>query len=82
MAARVHDAAALARLASSWGHAPTAAKGRRIAGYYYLNDDAQRADVFPAHCMGATRELVLFLANALDATPNNDLPTGNDGGRG
>jgi len=49
-------------LTTGWGHGP-GSEGTRIAGFYYRNEDARKANLMPAHTMGLVRELV----NALSA---------------
>jgi len=45
-------------LATGWGHGPGSEPGTRIAGFYYRNEDAKKANVMPAHTLSLVRELV------------------------
>jgi len=59
-------AESLVSIGEGWGHGP-GGKGKRIAGFYYDNSEAKKANVFPAHCVGAIRDLILALSEHLSS---------------
>jgi len=58
------EAVRFLQLCEGWGHSPGGAKGTRIAGFYYQNAVAKKAEAYPAHAMGRLRDLAFALSDS------------------
>lgn len=64
------EAVRFLRLCEGWGHGPGGAKGTRVAGFYYQNSVARKAEAYPAHAMGRLRDLALAIDEQIAPLPS------------